>query len=409
MTRKIRLKLILSDPPRRGSGQTDYVSDGPTSVRCIRTKDIDAFGRLSSEAAFLPRTLAERHLLEQNDLLITASATATRVFIYDGRAGEACFSNGLTRLRVNSTLCLRKYLYYCLLYSRIVEGRPSESGISENNDFSFPLNAPILVPEIAEQREIVAQIDRGANVMAHLLLELEGAIRIIQERDVALSDEMFLGPIMEDTADQMSPDWRVEPLQRVAQIVDFTATPPEVASDGIPVLTARDLGSAENGLLNTSSLSVFMPFDEYEQWTKRGTAEPGDVALSTWSPLGACVEITSSPVALAERLVLLKPKKAITGAYLRHYLTSTGGRSELTSRATGSTISRIPLSQLRDVRVVVPPIEAQIGLSSRLESASAKSGSLLRDLRAAIVLLQERNDALIANALNRFVSDYMAP
>ncbi len=69
--------------------------------------------------------------------------------------------------------------------------------------------------------------------------------------------------------------------------------------------------------------------------------------------------------------------------------------------ATGSTRSRIPLSQMASRKVPVPPLEEQLRISAFLSSEIGKLEALVNEQERLIELLKEKRQAVISQAVTR--------
>lgn len=91
-------------------------------------------------------------------------------------------------------------------------------------------------------------------------------------------------------------------------------------------------------------------------------------------------------------------KEVMTGEYLGLYLRSHFGYSSLLCRATGALHPHLE-GGIKDVSVVVPPLQTQSLLIQSVAAAQTQLQRLDAAFRAQVTLLQERRKAVITAAV----------
>ena len=141
----------------------------------------------------------------------------------------------------------------------------------------------------------------------------------------------------------------------MAAIIDYRGKSPEKTTFGIPLITAKIV---KGGRIMVPD--EFIAPDQYDKWMRRGLPQRGDVVMTTEAPLGEIAQLDGTKVALAQRLITLRGKEGMIGNdFLKFLMQSRFVQEELKSRATGTTVLGIRQSELRRVRLPVPPIEEQ--------------------------------------------------
>ena len=151
-------------------------------------------------------------------------------------------------------------------------------------------------------------------------------------------------------------------------LIDYRGKTPKKVEKGIPLITAKIV---KNGRINTPN--EFLAEEDYDNWMVRGFPNAGDVVLTTEAPLGEVAQLDERKVALAQRIVTLRGKKNILdNTYLKYYLLSIIGQSRLKARETGTTVTGIKQSELREVLVTCPPFKTQKIIAKILSSLDDK-------------------------------------
>jgi type I restriction enzyme S subunit len=188
------------------------------------------------------------------------------------------------------------------------------------------------------------------------------------------------------------------PLRRVVEsFIDYRGATPETAEGGVPLVTATNVSDGE---IDFSLGERFLSEETYVEWMRRGFPEVGDVLLTTEAPLGEVAMITNPRVALAQRIILLKPnRQRVESDFLYASLRSPQVQADLLSRASGSTVWGIRADRLRDVQLCVPSLSEQehvVRTSQAVDAAYRRARGLLREQMG---LLREHRQALITAAV----------
>lgn len=151
-------------------------------------------------------------------------------------------------------------------------------------------------------------------------------------------------------------------------LIDYRGKTPKKTMFGIPLITAKII---KNGRIETPT--EFISVDDYDSWMVRGFPMIGDVVLTTEAPLGEVAQLDDANIALAQRVVTLRGKSGVLdNTYLKYYFLSNVGHQRLKARETGTTVTGIKQSELREVIVDVPPYEIQVRISNILKSLDDK-------------------------------------
>ena len=151
-------------------------------------------------------------------------------------------------------------------------------------------------------------------------------------------------------------------------LIDYRGKTPKKTSSGVPLITAKII---KNGRIETPT--EFISVDDYDSWMVRGFPKVGDVVLTTEAPLGEVAQLDDANIALAQRVVTLRGKSdVLDNTYLKYYFLSNVGQQRLKARETGTTVTGIKQSELREVIVDVPPYEMQVGIAKVLKSLDDK-------------------------------------
>ena len=181
--------------------------------------------------------------------------------------------------------------------------------------------------------------------------------------------------------------WKTIRLEDALEaLIDYRGKTPKKTSAGIPLITAKIV---KNGFIQEPT--EFIAEEDYDAWMSRGFPMVGDVVLTMEAPLGEVAQITNEAVALAQRIVTLRGKKGVLdNNYLKYFLKSEAGQVRLKERETGTTVTGIKQSELRQVEIECPPISTQNRIAAILSSLDDKielnrqTNNTLEDIAQAI-------------------------
>ncbi len=151
-------------------------------------------------------------------------------------------------------------------------------------------------------------------------------------------------------------------------IIDYRGKTPTKTDSGIPLITAKII---KNGQIQ--EVSEFIAESDYDSWMTRGIPKEGDVVLTTEAPLGEVAQLDSRKVALAQRVITLRGKQGLLdNDYLLYLLQSHDIQNQLDGRASGSTVTGIKQSELREIILRFPFIDIQKKIAAHLKAIDQK-------------------------------------
>ena len=133
----------------------------------------------------------------------------------------------------------------------------------------------------------------------------------------------------------------------------------------------------------------FVPDHLYDSWMPE-KLRPGDVLLTSEAPLGEVAYISDAePLCIGQRLFALRGRPDLVhGRFLYYLLLGGPPQEEIQSRATGTTVGGIRLSELLKVSLELPSLSEQRAIAEVLGALDDKieSNRRLAVLMDALVL-----------------------
>ncbi len=163
--------------------------------------------------------------------------------------------------------------------------------------------------------------------------------------------------------------WHVMPLEDCMDaIIDYRGKTPRKTDNGIPLVTAKIV---KDGRLQVPS--EFISEDDYDTWMTRGIPQAGDVVVTTEAPLGEVAQLNGDKIALAQRIIVLRGKAGLLdNTFLKFLIQAPQVQSQLSARASGTTVSGIKQSELRRISLELPSIREQRVIASILGALDDK-------------------------------------
>lgn len=164
-------------------------------------------------------------------------------------------------------------------------------------------------------------------------------------------------------------EWKQDKLiDLLDSLIDYRGKTPRKVDKGIPLITAKIV---KNGRIDMPT--EFIDIKDYNSWMVRGFPKNGDVILTTEAPLGEVAQLDDKKIALAQRIVCLRGKEGVLdNTFLKYFLLSSLGQARLKARETGTTVTGIKQSELKEVLIDYPPYKYQKQITSILKSLDDK-------------------------------------
>ncbi len=265
--------------------------------------------------------------------------------------------------------------------------------------FKFLKSTAFPIPPIPEQRRIVAKLDRlsarSAAARDHLARTTKLATRAKQE----IRGAAFDGSLTSDWREALGrPTPGFRPLESVcASLTDGDHQAPPKADEGIAFIT---ISAINDGYLRLEKATRYVPQSYRDGLKHTRQAVEGDILFSVTGSIAipALVD-TSEPFVFQRHIAILKPDHdAVTSRYLLHILGATQVKEQALAVATGTAQLTIPLGKLRKFSIPIPPLEEQVEIVHRIETAFARIDRMTEEASRAAHLLERLDERLLAKA-----------
>ena len=320
-------------------------------------------------------------LFPKGTILFTIFATIGRIGVLEIEATTNQAIAGITP----SELINKKYITYSLLElssSILSEGK----GVAQKNiNQTILKNTLIPLPPLPEQTRIVAKLDQLFGQLEQINESLDKIPRLLKDFRQQVLNKGF----------QTHHD-RVALEKICIKIQDGAHHSPKnlypINDKGLfPYVTSKNI---RNNFMKLDTLT-YVDKEFHDTIYPRCRPEFGDVLLTKDGASTGNVALNEfdEPISLLSSVCLIKTdKKKLLPSYLKYFIQSPTGFSELIGQMTGTAIKRIVLKKIKKATIPLPSIQEQKKIVTRVEMLFAKADTIeqqYQTLKQKIVTLPQ--------------------
>jgi len=372
-------------------------------IVCVRVNDFD---RVRLRADLCQPTLRSitqpqrrGRMLARGDLLLEKSGGGENqpvgaVVLYDADT-SAVPSNFIARMPVAPGfdppyLC---YLHAALFYSRVNCRSINQTTGIQNLDSAAYLSEKVRIPDLAEQREIAASLDRKTAWVDQVVENKERLQELLKEKRTAV--------ISRGIAEGSRERWPVTRLKFVRSgALLYGANEPAVLEDRAAPRYIRITDLNDDGTLHEDTFQS-LP----EPLAVRYLLQDGDILLArSGATVGKALRYRAEwgRACFAGYLVRLRSdRRKVLPDYLFYYTQSQMFRDQVAVCAVQSTIPNVSAERYGNFSIPLPPLEEQKAIVSFLDGCTHKLDSAVRLVSRQVAKLREYRRALIVSAVTR--------
>lgn len=276
-------------------------------------------------------------------------------------------------------------------------------------DWDHVGSIPVPLPPEEEQSTITTALDRETARIDALVAKKARFIGLLKEKRQALITHAVtkgLDPIvkMKDSGvewiGKVPEHWIVQPVKRLIQqgtsISYGIVQPGEPLSEGVPFVQTTNMTA---GQFDLEALQKTSP--EIESSYPRSRLNGGEVLLGIRASIGATymAPISLRGANLSRGVARIECGQKIDPSFLVEYLRSLAVSSYWQLAKQGSTFNEVSIETVRELPVVIPPLDEQTNIVGYLKTRMSRIERLSELTQESITLLKERRSALITSAV----------
>lgn len=301
-------------------------------------------------------------IAESLDILISVRAPVGDVNICQEKS---CIGRGLASIRSN------KYSDYMFLYYMIQHKNNDINKLAQGSTFTAintkDLNGLKLpIPPLKEQQgiaEILSTTDNHIEKLDKIIEDYQLLKKGMMQK--LLTEGIGHTEFKETVIGRIPKEWEVQKLNEVVDVRDGTHDSPKQQSEGIPLITSKNL---KNGKIDLTELT-YISKEDFLNISKRSKVDKGDIIFAMIGTIGNPVIMDLDFEYSIKNVALLKFNKTnIINIYVKNLIESNIIMSQLLKRKAGGVQKFIALGLIRDLAIPVPPLKEQKQIADILSS-----------------------------------------
>ena len=233
-----------------------------------------------------------------------------------------------------------KYCYYLLKFLQHTPENHKRQWLSATSQNIVEL------PTIEKQKNIVRKLDKILEVIDNQNKQLELLDEAIKARFV----EMFGNPANNPY------NFSKMKLGKICDVRDGTHDSPKYQTVGYPLITSKNLASGEIDFSNCN----YIKEEDYKKINLRSEVTRGDIIMPMIGTIGNPIIVNTDIRFAIKNVALIKfNNNTLQNIYVKYFLGSDYFDFSVLRNIRGGTQKFIALKDLRDLDILVPPLELQ--------------------------------------------------
>jgi len=346
----------------------------------------------------------ERTRVEPGDVLFSITAFMGSVAVVPDNLECAYVSQHVALARLRGDLLLPRWVGYATLSAagKAYLDAQCYGGTKIQLSLDDVANLPVSVPPVAEQRALIAFLDRETGKIDALVAEQERLIALLKEkRQAVISHAVTKGlnpaaPMKDSGVEwlgQIPAHWEVRSFGSCVMIAEGQVDPRGEPFASMVLIAPNHIESGTGRLLELESAA--------EQGAESGKYqfEAGAVLYSKIRPALAKVAVAPQAGLCSADMYPLTPREVLSPAYLARLMLSPGFTAWAVLESDRVAMPKINREKLSALRLPVPPIHEQAEILSEVDRKCTQIDALVDQAELAIGLFAERRAALISAAV----------
>lgn len=310
-------------------------------------------------------------IAHSGDILISVRAPIGALNIADR---ECCIGRGLAALTVDETLCNRGYLWYAIA-NKVDELNAKGTGSTFKAISKSVLGeTEIPLPSLNRQKQVIAILDKLTHLISLRKQQLAKLDELVKSRFIELFGDTALNPF----------GWGKNLLGTICDVRDGTHDSPQYFNTGFPLVTSKNV---TGGIIDLTDCSLICE-EDYNKINERSKVDMGDIIMPMIGTVGKPVMVDVEPNFAIKNVSLIKfkPDSMVLNIYIHALLQSDYFDDAVLSKVRGGTQKFISLGDIRNLEILVPPLELQERFVTFVKQAEKSKLTIQRSLDKLEVL-----------------------
>ncbi|MEF1167562.1 restriction endonuclease subunit S [Vibrio campbellii] len=314
-------------------------------------------------------TVREQFRVRSGDILMALSgATVGKIAVADGKCAGAYLNQRVAIIRAKQpeSASYIKYIFSGNYLDTLLlnAGGAAQPNLSPKD----LLNMQIPLPPLDEQKRIAAILDKA------------DAIRQKRKQAIELADEFLRSVFLDMFGDPVTnpKGWEIKAIGELAtKVTDGEHQTPKREEKGYKLLSARNV---QHGFLDVENEKVdYVGEAEFQRITKRLSISKSDVLLSCSGTIGrVSMNTLNEPFCLVRSVAVIRlADNGVIPEFLVGYLGTSALQAIMKKEANSSGQPNLFQNQIKQLKVLVPPLELQAKYKRFLDHYKEKKASLI--------------------------------
>lgn len=365
--------------------------------------------------------LTEEGIADKNLNIFPSGTILYSIYATLGKVSElavpACINQAILAINPDKRYC-KTYFKYCLTAQEQYVYSLSNGNTQNNLNAEKVANFFMVLPTLPEQQAIASFLDAKTKPIDNIIAKREKQIELLEEIKSAIISRAVTKGLNPDAKMKDSgiewiktepQSWETRRIKNVITLLtdyDANGSFADIAKNvkvnvGEPyawMVRATDLANKRYGIVDDNNYCNKETFD----FLSKSSLEAGDILIAKRGDIGKSYEVPKCdcPMTLAPNTYLLKTnKQVINNRFFHYFFMSDYGKKQLSINNKSTTIGAIYKEDVKNLKILLPPMDEQQAIASYLDSETSKIDSRIAKRRKQIELLQEYKQALITAAV----------
>lgn len=319
---------------------------------------------------------------------------------------DVCFVNKLCAFVSRISTEHAKFIYYYFQSNDFKAiFNENKNGLIGGVSLNKLKQIKIIQPPLNEQKRIVEKLDKIIRIVDGVNARLDKIPTALKRARQSILNQAITGELTKDWRERNSVKeiWKNCIFNDIAiKLTDGSHNPPPKKNSGYVVISAKNI---KNNNIVFNDNDRYTDKIGYEKENKRTQIKKGDIILGIiGASIGNIAMYNSDKKVIAQRSVAII-NTSINNEYVYFYMRSSVYQNMLIDRTKGAAQGGVYLNDLRDIPIVVPPLEEQAEIVRRVKLAFEKLDKIeLRYQKA-----KEYSDKLTQSILNKAFIGELVP
>lgn len=397
---KITLGKMLTPEDKGGYTLKPYLRSQNIQINQVDISDIKKMWFSENELG--------KYRLKKGDILVNEGGDIGRTCIWNSEIDECYIQNSVNRVQMvlgdNHYYLYHFYLHHQLRYFDSIVNRVSIPHLTKEKLENVLFVAPLL----AEQIQIAKYLDQKTTQIDKLIADKQKLIALLnEERTTMINQAVTKGlnpnvPMKDSGVEwlgEIPKPWKIGKLKIFCELItDGSHFSPLSLESGKRYISVKDVKENTIDFENCKYISE----DDFLILERNGCRpKENDILLTKDGTIGraSIVQEDNDFVILSSLAIIRAKLKFIKPLYLKHFLVSQINIEQMLSSLQGSALTRITLSIINNLYIIVPQINEQEKILDYIKKHSDNNDKLVLKVQQEIELLKEYKTALISEAV----------